>query len=171
MTDNNLPNNLSSKQKEETSTVSNSRTDEESLLASIEASFSGPLPPPQILEHYEKIIPGLANRIVNMAEEQGRHRRKMEGKIIEAQILDSKEERIERRIGQILGFMIGFIALLISAYISINGSPITGSVIGGGALVSLVSVFVIGRRKEQFKKEEVIKKEEPKKEDIKNIDN
>ena len=106
-----------------------------------------------------------------MAEEQGRHRRKMEGKIIEAQILDSKEERIERRIGQILGFMIGFIALLISAYMSINGSPITGSVIGGGALVSLVSVFVIGRRKEQFKKEEVIKKEEPKKEDIKNLDN
>src|SRR5882762_5680477 len=32
--------------------------------------FSGPLPPPDQLEHYERVQPGLAKQIVAMAERQ-----------------------------------------------------------------------------------------------------
>ncbi len=37
---------------------------------SIENSFSGPVPSPEILEKYEKTLPGLANRLIKMAEKE-----------------------------------------------------------------------------------------------------
>ena len=33
-----------------------------------EVSFSGPLPPPEIIEKYESILPGAADRIIRLAE-------------------------------------------------------------------------------------------------------
>lgn len=38
------------------------------------ASFSGPLPPPETLERYNQTLPGLAERIIVMAESQHSHR-------------------------------------------------------------------------------------------------
>ena len=53
--------------------------DEEAILSIIrQSSFSGPLPPPQILEKYESIVPGSADRIIGMAEKQSEHRRSIE---------------------------------------------------------------------------------------------
>ena len=35
---------------------------------------AGPLPPPEILREYDQALPGLADRIVSMAEGQANHR-------------------------------------------------------------------------------------------------
>ena len=40
--------------------------------------FSGPLPPPEMLARYEEIVPGVAERIVVVVEEQHRHRMDIE---------------------------------------------------------------------------------------------
>jgi len=48
-------------------------------------SFRGPLPPPRYLAQYDKVIPGLAERIVRMAEAEQGHRHHCEDKIIEIQ--------------------------------------------------------------------------------------
>lgn len=40
--------------------------------------FSGPLPPPEMLARYEEIVPGVAERIVVVVEEQHRHRMDVE---------------------------------------------------------------------------------------------
>ncbi|WP_236715282.1 DUF2335 domain-containing protein [Leptospira interrogans] len=45
--------------------------------------YQGPLPPPEKLEKYESILPGLADRIVAMAEKQLDHRTKNEQYIIQ----------------------------------------------------------------------------------------
>lgn len=37
-------------------------------------AFSGPIPPPNLLERYEAITPGAADRILTMAENQSKHR-------------------------------------------------------------------------------------------------
>ena len=42
------------------------------------AYFRGPLPPPSVLEHYERVQPGAADRIFTMAEEQLRVRHRFE---------------------------------------------------------------------------------------------
>lgn len=37
--------------------------------------FTGPIPPPDLLAEYDQILPGLAERIVTMAEGEANHRR------------------------------------------------------------------------------------------------
>ena len=34
----------------------------------IQGEFSGPIPPPSIIEGYERVLPGSADRIITMAE-------------------------------------------------------------------------------------------------------
>ena len=43
-----------------------------------EMSFSGPLPPPNVLSAYEDLLPGAADRIITMAEKQLEHRMYLE---------------------------------------------------------------------------------------------
>ena len=52
--------------------------------------FSGPIPPPGFLEQYERINPGLASRMVAMAESEATHRRQMETKLVESHCEDQK---------------------------------------------------------------------------------
>ena len=40
------------------------------METTLTASCSGPLPPPQHLEEYDRIVPGAATRIVRMAERE-----------------------------------------------------------------------------------------------------
>jgi uncharacterized membrane protein len=42
--------------------------------AAVEEQFSGPIPHPNILESYNRILPGAAERILSMAEEEQKHR-------------------------------------------------------------------------------------------------
>lgn len=46
------------------------------------SSFSGPLPPPDLLLEYDRVLPGLADRIVAMAEMEGRERRALQRRIV-----------------------------------------------------------------------------------------
>ena len=52
----------------------------------IQQSFSGPLPPPDLLGQYDAILPGLADRIVKMAEKQESHRHELENRVVKAEI-------------------------------------------------------------------------------------
>ena len=117
----------------------------------IEASyqFTGPLPPPVVLEQYNRILPDAADRIVSMAEREQDHRHKMQEKLIDAQIFDVKQERGERRLGQIFGLSIGVVSIVSGSITAVLGAPIAGGVIGSAGVVGLVSVFVLGRREQQ----------------------
>lgn len=57
---------------------------EETVELSVQSvqHFQGPLPPPQALVQYEAALPGCAERIVSMAEEQAAHRRALESRVI-----------------------------------------------------------------------------------------
>jgi uncharacterized membrane protein len=48
------------------------------LVRTEAALFSGPIPPPDLLERYNQIIPEGADRILKMAEKQSAHRQKIE---------------------------------------------------------------------------------------------
>ena len=100
---------------------------------------SGPIPSPAILKEYDNIIPGSAERILQMAEKDAQHQRDISLKALNA-------ERLEHLRGQYLGFGIGGAALLTSIVAMIFGHPSTASIIGGTTVVGLVTVFVIGRK-------------------------
>ncbi len=111
-------------------------------------SFSGPIPPPAILEGYEKIVPGAAERIIKMAENQSEHRQGLERTVIGSDARNST-------MGVIFGFIIGLVGLGAGAYLVKINHPVIGTVFGGGTICSLVGTFVYGtksRRRERVEK-------------------
>lgn len=72
---------------------------------------SGPLPPPETLEAYGKVVPGLAEKIVDMADREQRHRHELERE-------DLKQDRREARRGQYLGF-VTILLLIVAALLAV----------------------------------------------------
>jgi uncharacterized membrane protein len=109
---------------------------------------SGPLPPPEQLASYDKVLPGLAERIVHrderiltMAEKQAEHRQKLESFVI------TRNAR-SAAVGQALAFIIAIVFGSFAFVLGSNGHELSASVLGGAELVSLVTVFILGRRKQ-----------------------
>lgn len=44
--------------------------------------YQGIIPPPEAMEHYERVQPGFANRILQLTEKESQHRQKMEKRIV-----------------------------------------------------------------------------------------
>lgn len=104
--------------------------------------YSGPIPPATELERYERVHPGLADRIVQMAEREQAHRHSFDAETM-------RRDFDEGRLGQIFALLIGLTAILVGGVCALNGANWTGSIIGGGGVIGLVSVFVYGRRHAQ----------------------
>lgn len=129
----------------------------EQRVTSIEHHFSGPLPPPEILARYDEILPGAAGRVITMAENQSHHRRELESKTIEAQIDDDRAQRKETLRGQVFGFLVAIVAIT-GGVLSVCLAPglpggVTGSIIGGGGVASLVYAFRYGKKHQAQERE------------------
>lgn len=62
---------------------------EETKIAYVQAaSFKGPLPPPILFEHYNQVLPGSAERILQLTENEQSHRQKWETSVLDAQRSD-----------------------------------------------------------------------------------
>jgi uncharacterized membrane protein len=113
--------------------------------------YYGPLPPPQMLQKFEEIAPGSAQIIINQFRKQSDHRIFIEEKVIIGDVRRS-------HMGMIFGFLIAISVIGVSAYLVLKGHPIEGTLFTGAILVSLVSVFVYGKRSRE---EELWKKKMP----------
>lgn len=107
---------------------------------------SGPIPDPMTLERYEHILPGSANRILTMAEEQSLHRREMEQIVIRSRARDSL-------LGIIAGFLLALVTILSGTYVVIRGYAWSGTILGSAGLVGLVGVFIYGTRSARKERE------------------
>lgn len=97
--------------------------------------FAGPLPPPQVLEGYNQAVPGLADRIVTMTEDEGRHRREMErGR-------QQHDSKVELR-GQIFGFSIAIFSFVIAGVLIALERPLYGLIPLVAAVGGLSGLFV-----------------------------
>lgn len=104
-----------------------------------ETSFSGPLPPPEIISDYEKILPGGAERIFAMAEKEQVHRHSMDSLAVNGAIRKDKR-------GQWMGFSIAIIILAIASVFAWKGNTTFAGTLIAIDLLGLVSVFVLGRQ-------------------------
>lgn len=104
-----------------------------------EKLHSGPLPDADTLIKYDSVIPSGADRIMKMAEKQQNHRISIESSVISSQSFQS-------RLGQIFGLIIGLAGIGCGTYLASIGQDVVGGIIAGGTVVSLVSVFVLGKR-------------------------
>lgn len=101
-------------------------------------SFSGPIPHPELLEGYERVQPGLAERIVAMAEKEQTMQLECDKAYVEGPI------KATRR-GQWMGFAIAIVFVIAATVLGILGRTAVAITLGGGTLVALVTIFVTNR--------------------------
>jgi len=121
------------------------------------AFYSGPLPPAAELERYEKVRPGLAERIVRMAERQiemaegqMKHRHALEIKVI------STNARLSY-LGLLSGFMLGSGGLGAAVYLIRLGKEMGGGAAFVASLATLAGLFLYGRKRQEKQLEERLK--------------
>ncbi len=103
---------------------------------SLEARFySAPLPPPEMMAEYEKILPGSADRIIKRFEIQGDHRQKCERIFIRTQSIKSIG-------GLVSGFIIAITTILGGIYTALQGKPFLGGALSFTGLAVLVGAFI-----------------------------
>jgi uncharacterized membrane protein len=103
------------------------------------AAYQGPLPPAAHLEHYERILPGAADRIVSAFEKQVEHRHRMEERY-------SKSACSNSSLGLWAGFLICLVTIIASTLLIFLGKTVGGTVLGSVSITSLASVFVYGSK-------------------------
>jgi uncharacterized membrane protein len=109
------------------------------------SGFAGPLPHLEILAAYEEACPGAALRIMQMAEDEGRSRRALEAKVVDAQVEGLRRQFAEARLGQIFAFSTAALFLGCGTYIATLGQPWAGALFGGIGLGGIVTTFIAGR--------------------------
>ena len=117
-------------------------------------SFSGPLPPPELLARYNDVVPNGAERIIKMAENQQTHRQDLERTVVHGNV------QSERR-GQWMGLTISVVVLAAGVYLAAIGRQAAGGAIAVADLATLAGVFVYGKhvqRQELDKKKEALKR-------------
>ncbi|MFZ0864447.1 MAG: DUF2335 domain-containing protein [Candidatus Sulfotelmatobacter sp.] len=102
-------------------------------------SFSGPLPPPQLLSQYNEVVPYGAERLMKMAEAQQTHRQELEKTVIHGNVGSEKR-------GQWMGLFISMVVILAGTYLAGTGKQITGGILVGVDVVALAGVFVYGKK-------------------------
>jgi len=110
-----------------------------SVQVSRESHFSGPIPPPEILDKYNSIIPNGAERIMSMAERQSAHRITQEAKVISASSRDSF-------LGIVSGLIISIGAFIIAGFGFYWGHPAAAATICTVDLSAIVGVFIYGTK-------------------------
>jgi uncharacterized membrane protein len=113
--------------------------------------YAGPLPPPEILEKFEQILPGSADRILKQAESQTQHRIELEKKVVSADIIKSY-------LGLVFGFLIGMVGILGGIYLATLGFDVYGPILSGGSFVTLVVAFIYGTKSRKQEREQRLEK-------------
>lgn len=108
-------------------------------LIRIQESFhKGPIPSPSDLAEYDKILPGAADRLIAMAEEQGRHRRRLEEAVVKSDI-----ERAST--GLKFAFFLSLVIVCLGSLLIYYDHDWAGGGMIGTTLVSLAGLFITGK--------------------------
>lgn len=99
------------------------------------------------MQKYDQVQPGFAERIVKMAEQQLNHRIECENKVVNGSVSDSKR-------GQWFGLTVSVLFLIAATVLGLYGHDWLAGILGGGTLVSLVSIFVLNERRNKEKDSE-----------------
>lgn len=109
-----------------------------------QSSYSGPLPPPQVLADYEKTLKGSADRILKMAEreQEARHR-------IDSEIIGNAAKQHKR--GQYMGCTLVIVLASMAFTLGFLGHDWLSGMVFTGAIVSVAGIFVLNREPKKRK--------------------
>lgn len=105
----------------------------------------GPLPSPEVLAQYEEVYPGIAERILQMAEREQSERHEQERMTISLERENQKSLNSNIIRGQILAFLSVIIISGLCGYFAYLGDIPTAGKTATWVIVSLAGVFITGR--------------------------
>ncbi|MEN2982049.1 MAG: DUF2335 domain-containing protein [Thermus sp.] len=116
--------------------------------------FRGPLPPPAMLQEYDRVVPGLAERIIRQFERQSEHRQEMERRYL---------THLLKRDWVVLGIvgLLGVAAIGGSIYLLAIGKSVEGLLTFAGTLSTLLFSYIRGSEQaaqERREKREMLKR-------------
>lgn len=93
-------------------------------------SFAGPLPPPDLLKKYDEVLPGMAKRILAMAEEEQRIRHEAitadcqnKAALVGIAAKESSGSLRSSAIGQIIGLLVSVSCIGCAMYCAVSDKP------------------------------------------------
>ena len=99
-------------------------------------SYSGPLPPADEMAQYEETLPGSANRIIAMTENQNKHR-------IEMEKIDLPIQHEQFKRGQIFSLIIGVFGLSVTTVLALFGHDVVAAIIGTITIGTIITSFIL----------------------------
>lgn len=112
----------------------------------VSKTYSGPIPPPDMLQEYDLALPGTADRIISMAERQQHHRFAMDKATLRAETRRSMT-------GLVCGFFVAIAAYATAVAAFLTGNALIGGITATGYTAAIVSVFVLGSREQRAERE------------------
>lgn len=98
-------------------------------------TWSGPLPPPAVLEHFNSVVENGAERIFQAWESETRHRHELERSDFRWSVVDSV-------FGKTLAFLFVIAALGVSVYALSIGAAWFAGIFGGVTIAAVVGAFI-----------------------------
>lgn len=108
----------------------------------IAKQFSGPMPPPEMLREYDEVLPGLANRIVTLAENQSNHRIRLERRVTTSNIWRA-------HLGQVFAFVLAIAGIVSGTYLIMNNKSAEGIAAILTPIAGVAGVFLWRTRKQR----------------------
>lgn len=109
-------------------------------------SFQGPLPPPEMLKQYDDLVPGTAERLIEIHQKEKQHALELQETILEAEREENAADRVEFKRGQFFSLIIVLCILALAAFMTAMGAPTQAATVVTGTVVALVLAFLYGRR-------------------------
>ena len=117
------------------------------------SSFSGPLPPPEILKSYNDIVQNAAERLFKMTERQLEHKMQIENNVmqlekdkLQIEEYSIKEQHKQNKRGQTFAFSIAMLGLGLSGTLAYLGLETLAGILGSTTIVGLVAIFLNAKK-------------------------
>ena len=110
------------------------------------AAYRGPIPPPEILEGFERVVPGAGERILAMAEREqaNKHARQADASQLDAQTLTFSYGLMTR--SQWMGFVILLLTLYFGSSLLYLGHDVTGLATVFTSLTAIVIALYVTKK-------------------------
>lgn len=116
------------------------------------AHYQGPIPPPSILEGFDRIVPGAAHRLIQLAEDESKHRRELESKTLEANIAaqrrqleigDYQSKAVFRSdlLAQVCGVLVTLTCIVAAIWASLHGQVTVAVILAGIPTAAVIQAF------------------------------
>ncbi len=112
-----------------------------SASVEVHKTFFGPLPPPETLEDYNRVVPGLAERIISMTERQQEHRMTLEKTVVGSQQKQSNR-------GQLFAFILTILLISCGFFLSYTGHTAAGVTIFSTTIIGVAATFIANQVKQ-----------------------